>query len=255
LGVYRTDRTNSRYTWSPNNLTAAEMEDLFNPANLQPGDPGYFVPAPGANNEFRTVPAGERAEGFESTLQFQRIHGIQARLTFSHNKIAVRRDFSLFRSYLEAAIARGGESPTLIADAQTILDANDGVEAVTGSRSSENSVNWTLDYQLPRDTWLKGTRVAVYGNWRDNYNMSLLNGVTYRGGATHPVGAYVMHQRKIFGRATSFRVGFKNIIDLENNDDMRITGVRAVDANGAPTNYIYRYITPFSADFSVTLDF
>jgi outer membrane receptor for ferric coprogen and ferric-rhodotorulic acid len=255
FGVYRTDRTNTRYTWSPNNLTAAEMEDLFNPANLRPGDPGYFLPAPGANDEFRTVPSTERAEGFESTLQFQRIRGIQARLTFSHNKIAVVRDFSLFREYLEAAIARGGESPTLIADGQSILAANDGVEKVTGSRSSENSINWTFDYQFPRDSWLKGTRAAIYGNWRDKYNMTLLNDVMYRGGATHPVGAYLMHQRKVFGRATSFRVGFKNIIDLENNDDMRVTGVREIDARGLPTNYIYRYITPFSADFSVTMDF
>ena len=79
--------------------------------------------------------------------------------------------------------------------------------------------------------------------------------MNYRGGARHPVGAYIMHQRKLFGRNTSFRLGFRNIIDLENNDDMRIAGVRAVDANGTPSNYIYRYITPFSADFSVTLEF
>lgn len=255
FGVYKTDRLNTRFVWSPNDLSSVEMEDLFNPANLRPGDAGYFLPAPGANDEFRTVPASERAEGFESTLQFQRIRGVQARFTFSHNKIAVVRDFSLFRSYLDAAVARGGESPTLIADAQRILAANDGVEQVTGSRSAENSINWTLDYQFPRETRLKGTRAAVYGNWRDNFNMTLLNGTMYRGGATHPVGAYLIHQRKLFGRTTMFRVGFKNIIDLENNDDMRITGVREVDAGGVPTNSIYRYITPFSADFSVTVDF
>jgi hypothetical protein len=255
FGVYRTDRTNTRYVWSPNDLTANEMADLFNPADLRPGDPGYFTPAPGANDEFRTVPSTERAEGFEATLQFQRIRGVQARFTASHNKISVQRDFSLFGKYLADAIARGGESPTLIRDAQNILAANEGVEAVTGSRSSENAINWTIDYQFPRDSWLKGTRAAVHGNWRDNYNLTLLNDVMYRGGATHPVGAYLMHQRKVFGRATSFRVGFRNIIDLENNDDMRIAGVREVDTAGRPTNLIYRYITPFSADFSITIDF
>lgn len=255
LGVYRTDRANTRYLWSPNNLSATELEDLFNPNNLSPGDPGYFVPAPGANNEFRTVMSTERAEGFETTLQLQRMRGIQARLTFSHNEIAVLRDFSLFRQFLEAAIARGNEDPTLIADAQQILDANDEVLAVTGSRSSENSINWILDYQFPRDTWLKGTRLAIYGNWRGKHNMSLLSGVMYRGGATHPVGAYIIHQRKLFGRSTSFRAGFRNIFDLENNDDMRITGIRAADASGNPTNYIYRYTTPFSADFGVTVEF
>ena len=255
LGVYRTDRANTRYMWSPNDLSAAELEDLFNPNDLRPGDPGYFVPAPGANQEFRTVTSTERAEGFESTLQFQRMHGVQARLTFSHNKIAVLRDFSLFGEYLAAAIARGDENPTLIADARNLLAANDGVEAVTGSRSSENAINWALDYQFPRDSWLKGTRFAVFGHWRDKYNMTLLNGRMYRGGATHPVGAYAIHQRRIFGYATSFRIGVRNVIDLENNDDTRITGVRAVDASGNPTNYIYRYITPFSADIGLTIDF
>ena len=255
LGVYRTDRANTRYVWSPNELTAAEMRELFNGPDAVPGAPGYFEPAPGANDEFRTVPSTERAEGVEATLQFQRIKGVQARLTLAHNRIAVTRDFSLFKSYLDAAIARGGESPALIADAQRILAANDGVEAVTGSRSAENSVNWTLDYQFPRGSWLRGTRAAVHGNWRDNFNMTLLNGVMYRGGATHPVGAYVLHQRRIFERATTFRLGFRNIVDLENNADMRITGVREADAAGRPTSYVWRYITPLSADFSVTVDF
>jgi outer membrane receptor protein involved in Fe transport len=255
FGVYRTDRSNTRYVWSPNDLTASEMENLFNPNNLRPGDPGYFVPAPGANDEFRTVPATERAEGVEITLLLQRLRGVQARLTLAHNEISVARDFSTFREYLAAAIARGDESPTLIADAQRILAANDGVEKVTGSRSSENSVNWTLDYQFPRESKLRGTRVAIFGNWRDQYNLTLLNGIMYRGGATHPVGAYLIHQRRVFGRATSFRLGFRNLLDLETSDDMRITGIREADASGRPTNYIYRYLTPLSADFSVTVDF
>ncbi|MES2696550.1 MAG: TonB-dependent receptor [Verrucomicrobiota bacterium] len=255
VGVYRTDRANTRYVWSPNDLSASRMENLFNPAGAQPGSPGYFTPAPGANDEFRTVPATERAEGVEATLQFQRMYGVQARFTLAHNEIAVTRDFSLFKSYFDAAVARGGEDQAAINDARRILDANDGIEEVTGSRSAENSINWTLDYQFPRTSWLKGTRAALYGNWRDNFNMSLLNGVMYRGGATHPAGAYLIHQRKIFGRSTMFRVGFKNIIDLENNDDMRVTAIREATPAGVPTNVIYRYITPFSADFSVTVDF
>lgn len=256
FGVYQTDRTNSRYIWSPNNLSALEMEDLFNPNTLRPGDPGYFVPAPGANSEFRTVPSTERAEGFETTLQFQRIYGVQARLTFSHNKLSVSRDFSTFRAFFDAAVARGDESPALVADAQSILDANDGVLAVIGhQRSSENAVNWAFDYQFPRETWFRGTRVAVYGNWRGDYNLALFDDVTYRGGATHPVGAYAIHQRKIFGRNTTFRLGVKNIVDLENNDDLRVTDIIAVDAAGVPTNKQYRYITPLAVDFGVTVSF
>lgn len=267
LGVYRTDRDNTRYVWSPNDLSRNEMTDLFNPNDLAPGSAGYFLPAEGANDEFRTVPATERAEGFESTWQLQRMHGVQARLTFSRNKVATLRDFTHFRTLTEAAIERtqralapGGnaalaENQTYINDALRILAANEGVLMVTGSRSATYAANWTFDYQFPRETFLKGTRVAVYGNWRDNYNLSLIGGTMFRGGATHPIGAYVMHQRRIFGRATSFRVGFRNIVDLENSADMRITGVNELDATGNPTNYTWRYITPFSADFSMTVDF
>lgn len=256
FGVYRTDRSNSRYVWNPNNLSAAEMEQLFNPNNLRPGDPGYFVPAPGANDEFRTVPSTERAEGFETTLQFQRIHGVQARLTFAHNKLSVSRDFSLFRQYLDAAIARGSESAALIADAKSILDANSEILAVVGhQRSAENSVNWTFDYQFPRESWLKGTRLAVYGNWRDKFNLALINGVMYRGGATHPVGAYAIYQRKLLGHGTTFRLGVKNIVDLENNSDLRVTNIVAVDAAGVPTNKQYRYLAPITFDLSVTVGF
>lgn len=267
LGVYRTDRSNSRYLWTPNVLTAAEMEDLFNPNSLLPSSPDYFVPAAGLNSEARTFRATERAEGFEATFQLQRMHGFQARLTFSHNKLGVIRDTAQFRALTEAAVARttaalapGGnpalaESQSLINDAQAIIAANEGLEIVTGSRSTVNRINWALDYQFPKDGFLKGTRLAVYGNWRDKYVIELIGATAFKDGATHPVGAYIIHQRKLFGRSCNFRLGFRNLLDLENSDDMRIVGVVRTDANGVPTDYNYRYVTPASVEFSTTVDF
>jgi hypothetical protein len=267
LGFYRTDRANTRYVWTPNDLSAAELEDLFNPNNLAPSSPDYFHPAEGANDEFRTVTATERAEGFETTWQLQRMGGFQARLTYSRNNIEVLRDFAKFETMYNAAVARtsaalapGGnpalaENITILNDGRNILEANRDVQLVTGSRSAKNIVSWVVDYQFARTSSLRGTRVAVYGNWHDDYNLTLLNGILYRGGATHPVGAYVIHQHKIAGVDTSFRLGVRNIVDLENNDTMRITAIVAADANGVPTNYQYRYLDPVVADVSVTVRF
>jgi len=266
LAGYQTEQGNSRFVWSPNLLSATEMEDLFNPNNLLPSSPDYFLPSPGLNSEFRTVTSQERAEGVELTLQLQRWHGLQARLTFSHNKLGITRDFSKFRALYDAAVERtqaalaGGdpsmaENASLLADAQAILEANDGVTEVTGTRSTPNSVNWVLDYQFAKGGPLKGTRVAVYGNWRDDYNIELLNGRMFRGGGSHPIHAYIIHEREILDRDVSFRLGLRNIVDLENSGDFRRTGVVRTDANGTPTDFEYRYITPFSADFSVTIDF
>lgn len=266
LGVYRTERGNSRYLWTPNVLSATEMEDLFNPNNLTPSSPGYFHPADGFNNEFRTLRAAERAEGFETTLQLKRIHGFQARLTYSHNKLGVVRDISLFRELTEAAVARtnaalapGGdpslaEDQTFINDALTIIAANETVQAVTGNRSAVDIVSWALDYEFGREGVLKGTRIGLNGNWRGDYNIEIIGTEIFKGAATHPVSAYIIHRRELFGRKCYFRLGLRNLIDLENSSDLRVSGVARTDANGVPTDYNYRYVTPFSADFSVTID-
>ena len=85
--------------------------------------------------------------------------------------------------------------------------------------------------------------------------MSVLSGVTYRGGATHPVGAYAIHNRKIANRPVSFRLGVKNIVDLENlGEDYRKTDVIGRNPDGSTIN-LYRYLDVFAAEFSVTLDF
>jgi Outer membrane receptor proteins, mostly Fe transport len=266
VAFYEIEQFNSRFVWNPNLLTAAEMEELFNPNDLMPSSPGYFIPSAGLNSEARTVTSSEHAKGVEFTLQWQRWHGLQARLTYSHNKLGITRDFSKFKAMYEAARQRtdqalaGGnpamaESEALLADALAILQANDGVTAVTGSRSVPDSVNWLLDYKLPKGGFWGDTRVALYGNWRSDYNIELLGNQMYRGGATHPIGAYIIHHRRIMDRATSFRLGLRNIVDLENSGKLRRVGVVRTDANNVPTDYEYRYLTPFSVDFSVTVDF
>lgn len=267
VAAYEIEEFNSRFLWRPNLLNRAELEELFNPNNLTPSSPDYFLPSPGLNNEFRTVTSSEHAEGVELTLQLQRWHGLQARLTYSHNKLGITRDFGKFRALYEAAqqrtdqaLAPGGdpamaESSALLSDALAILEANDGVTAVTGSRSVPDSVNWILDYELPDGGFLAGTRVAVYGNWRADYNIELIGGKIHRGGGTHPIGAYIIHQRRIMDRPTSFRLGLRNITDLSNSGLFRKVGVVRTDANGVPLDFEHRYLNPFSADFSVTIDF
>lgn len=252
LAAYRTERQNTVFTWS-GSLTAAEMEDLFNPNNLAPGDPGYFQPATGLNNEATSVLANEKAEGFEATFQFQRIKGVQARFTVSHNEISASRDFSRFRALFETAVARGDENAAIVTDARNILAANDGVPTVIGGRAVPWAFNWALDYEFPRASVLRGARLGVYGNWRDDYVIDILNDIKFRDGAKHPVGAYAMYSRKIFDRRTNFRLGVRNLIDLENSGDYIRRAVSHIEADGTPV-YQTRYLDQVTADFSVTVN-
>lgn len=265
LAAYEVNRNNTAFEWSPNLLDAPELEDLFNPNNLRPGDPNYLTIATGASDEERTTTSTQRSRGWETTLQMTRYKGIQARVTFSRNHVVATRDMSRFRSLYEtarqrtaAALAPGGnpalaESAALLADAQEILAANDGVSEQDGPSSSRHALNWAMDYEFARDTWLRGTRLAIYGNWRDDYNIIFQNRI-YRNGSQHPVGAYATHRRKIAGRETSFRLGLKNIVDLENSGRHRVWGISRLDATGAP-EYTYRYVTPSTFDLSMTVDF
>lgn len=267
IAAYKIDRDNASFTWTPDLLNQTQLEDLFNPNNLSASDPSYLHIANGLNSERRTVTAAEQAKGAEATLQLQRVHGVQARVTFAYNELTASRDFGQFQSLLTAAIARtnaanapGGdptqaESAGNIANAQTILSSNLGVTDVTGTRSKPYSANWLVDYEFNRSTWLKGTRVALYGNWQSNYNISTLNGITYTGATTHPVGAYIIHKRKLLGLSTSFRFGVTNLYDLQTGSSSRKrTGVAKVDGNGSPI-YTYRYLDPTMWNFTTTVEF
>lgn len=266
VAVYEVERNNARFVWSPNVLSVAEMEDLFNPNNLTPASPDYFFPATGVNSESTSVTASERATGYEATVQMQRTKGLQARVTFSHNKITAARDMSKLRALTDSAIERTrvalapagnpalAENQALINDALEILGANEGTEIVTGSRSTPNAINWALDYEFPRETPLKGTRLALSGNWRDRFAMTELGGTVFKSDATHPLSAYAIHRRKIVGQNYSFRLGVRNFYDLKNNAGIKKSGVVRLDAAGKPL-YDFRYTTPVTADFTVSIDF
>jgi outer membrane receptor protein involved in Fe transport len=253
LAAYRVERQNTIYEWS-GSFSAAQMEDLFNPPGLLPSDPRYFKPATGINNETTSVLANEKAEGYEGTFQFQRLKGLQARFTVSYNDIEASRDFSHFRELLNAALARGGENASNITTAQNILNANDGIATIIGARAAPWAFNWSLDYEFSRGSVLTGTRLGLYGNWRDNYVIDILANREFRDGAKHPVGLYAMYARKIFQRRTNFRLGIRNLVDLENRGDFIRSAVSYIDASGAPV-YNTRYLDRRTVDFSVTVNF
>lgn len=254
LAGYQVDRENSVLRWSPNELNEEELEELFNLPGVEEGDPGFFDVAGGANQEHRTVSSSESSEGFEATVFLTRVKGLQARLTFAYNDIAVARDFSRFKFHLDAAIARGGEDPEDIADAQEILAENEGVITVTGSRGKPYAVNWVFDYEFGENTFLKNTRVALYGNWSDNYIVDIEDEMNIRGGSRHPVSLYIIHKRKIRDYNVSFRLGIKDMFDFENNEDFRETGVVDLDDDGFPI-FSFRYINPTTVDFTVIIGF
>jgi len=53
----------------------------------------------------------------------------------------------------------------------------------------------------------------------------------------------------------SFRLGLKNLIDLETpSKDYRLANVIGVNPDGSTIRQ-YRYVDPLSVDFTVTLDF
>ena len=265
VAVYRIERQNAAFAWSPDSLTLAQLEDLFNPNDVLPADPKFFDVENGLNNERRTVNSQEQSRGFEFTLTAQRLFGFQARATFSKTKVEATRDFSEFQALLGAAIARtatanapGGnralaESATLIAAAQDIVAANTNITVVTGRRSVPYTASAVLDYQFPRQIPL---RLGLTAAWTPNYNITILNGTVYRGGAACPVGLYAMHDRQIFGQRVNFRLGANRAYDLMQGDSKyyKSGGNSFNTATGKP-NYVYRYTDPMVTNLSVTVRF
>ena len=60
--------------------------------------------------------------------------------------------------------------------------------------------------------------------WTPDYNLATLNFVTYRGGASCPIGLYAIYHRKIFRQDVSFRAGVSRVYEQGANE------VRAVDS-------------------------
>ena len=43
-----------------------------------------------------------------------------------------------------------------------------------------NTFTFSIDYEMPRTSWAKGTRVGVTGTWNDNYNIANSGGTRVR---------------------------------------------------------------------------
>jgi len=126
LGVFDIDRQNVVLSW--NNIIAfndTSTEDLMNPNNVLPGDPGYKFREPGTASAARNYTATENSKGFDVTVMVQPTKGLQLRMTLARSDVSSQPDLSSFRDYYNAAVARGDESPALLADAKLLLDTLD----------------------------------------------------------------------------------------------------------------------------------
>ncbi len=262
LGVYDLKRVNAAYAWSPDVLNLSSLEDLINPNNILPGAPTYLTVVSGLNNERRTVNSNEQSRGLELTLQGQRWHGLQTRLSFSTTHVRAQADFSQFRAYLtaaeertKAALAPGGnpamaETTTILNNARTVLGSNTLTDAIAGRRSSPYTGSFVVDYQLP---FLRGLRLGLNGIYGPDYNIAIFNGVVYKGAASLPLHSYVLYDRRIMKRQMTFRLGLQNMYDVVNgNSPYRKTGATSLNAITQKPNYIYRYVEPTTWSFSVT---
>ncbi len=266
FSIADTKRQNVAYVWNPDSLSAVQLEDLINPNNLTPGDPGYLTVVTGIlGSERRTVNSHEESKSGELTLQAKRTHGLQARVTLSRVLVQGTPDLSVFKAYLDAAVARtnaalapGGdptlaESATNIANAQTIYSSNTATNKVQGLRSAPWQGSFVLDYEVPR---VKGLRIGLNGVYVSNYNIGIFNGTAYTGGTRFPLGAYAIYDRKIAGEHCSFRLGVQNLYDVINgNSEYRKTGTTGFNAAANTPNYILRYIDPAVYSLSVDVKF
>jgi len=253
LGAFNIDRANVEFRWNPSTFTAGDVENLFNPNNLAPGSPGYLKPWDDVN-QYRDILSTETSKGFDLTLLVRPAKGLQTRFTIAKADVITRPDFSTFKAYLDAAIKRGDERPDLIAEATDVINSSDFSTKPTGARASPWSASWVIDYAFSRESWapLRGVRAGVNGSWRDNYLLAIVNGAEFYGGTSHLVNAYVMRDQKIWRQQVRFRLGVRNIVDLENGKTRR-TGTTTM-ATGA-TLYRLVYVMPPQWDLSATVRF
>jgi hypothetical protein len=255
LGVFNIDRQNVALSWNGVfDFTTADVEDLMNPNNILPGDPRYKYGEEGTASAARYYKSTENSRGADVTINLRPFKGLQLRFTLARTEVLGEPDFSSFRAYYAAAVARGNESPALLNEAKTLLDSLDIDTKPAGARASPWSASWVIDYAFQRDVWkpLRGVRVGVNGSWRDDYLFGISNGQELVGGATHLVNAYAMRDQRIWNQQVRFRVGFRNIIDLENSK-IRKTSFTTM-ANGANV-YRYSYVVPLQVDANVTVRF
>jgi len=180
--------------------------------------------------------------------------GLQLRMTLARSDVSSQPDLSSFRDYYNAAVARGDESPALLADAKLLLDTLDVQARAVGARGALWSASWVSDYTFPSNTWkpLRGVRLGLNGSWRDEYLFGTPRGVSLLGGASHLVNAYLTRKQKLWNRPVRVRIGVRNLTDLENGD-LRTTSFTTL-VSGANA-YRYSYVMPRQYEFEVGVKF
>lgn len=255
LGVFDIDRQNVALSYNNIiNLSAIDLEDLMNPNNVSPGDPGYRYSAPGTASAARNYRSTENSSGADLTLILHPTNNLQLRFTLARARVLGQPHLGSFRDYYNAAVARGDESPAILSTAKLLLDSLDIDTRPAGARASPWSASWVVDYAFARNAWapLRGVRAGINGSWRDDYLFGLPEGQEMIGGARHPVHAYVMRDQMIWGQKVRIRAGVKNLTDLENGK-VRSTGFTTL-ANGAHI-YTYSYVMPPQYDLTLTVRF
>jgi len=266
FAAYEIKRQNVAFVWSPDSLSAVQLEDLINPNNLKPTDAAYVpVTTSIVGSERRTVNSSEASRGYDLTLQARRVKGVQARVTASILRVSAAPDFTVFKALLDAAIARtaaakaaGGdltmaEVQTNLDNATTIYNSATSTTKVTGIRSAPYTGSFVLDYEVPK---VKGLRAGLTGVLSPDYNVGIFNGVAYRAGGRFPLGFYAIYDRKIVGRPCSFRVGAQSFYDLINGrSEYRKTGTSGLNGATQLPNYIYRYVDPVTYSASMSARF
>ena len=257
LGVFDIDRQNVALSYNIPSLVAMNptvLEDLMNPNDILPGDPRYKYSAPGTASAARNYSSTENSSGADLTLMVRPTKALQLRFTVAKTKVMNGPDLSSFRGYYDAAVKRGNEAPAVLSAAKLVLDSLDISTKPAGARASPWSASWVIDYTFRRDLSeaLRGLRIGVNGSWRDDYLLGIPSGQEMIGGSTHLVSAYVMRDQKLWGQQVRFRLGARNLIDLENSK-VRKTGFVTL-ANGANI-YNYSYVMTPQYDLTLTVRF
>jgi outer membrane receptor protein involved in Fe transport len=257
LGVYDIDRQNVALSFNGVtgiDFTAAEIENLMNPNNLLPGQPGYKYAEEGTASASRYYRSTENSRGADMTLILKPIPSLLLRFTVARTNVLGKPDLSSFRGYYEAAVARGNESAALLNEAKNLLDTLDNDAKPTGARAAPWSASWAAQYAFARDShkWLRGVGVGVNGSWRDDYLLGINSGQELVGGATHLMHAYVTRSQKIWRQNVTIRAEVRNITDWENGK-LRKTGFTTLLSG--QNVYRYSYVVPTEFNASVRVRF
>jgi len=255
LGVFHIDRENVVLSW--NNIIGfdgVETEDLMNPNNVLPGDPGYKYREPGTASASRGYTAIESSKGFDMTVMAQPVRGLQLRFVLGRADVSSEPDLGSFRAYYDAAVLRPDESPGMLTEAKLLLDTLDVQSRAVGSRGALWSAGWVADYGFGRGSWapLRGVRVGINGSWRDDYLFGTPLGVELTGGSGHLVNAYAMRDQRIWGQQVRFRFGIRNLTDLSNDEIRSTSFTTMIDGSNI---YRYSYVMPRQYEFELGVKF